>query len=93
MLDVLKRMGRKSDLTPHGCRSTFRDWAAEETAVPDEVCEMALGHTVADKVQRAYRRGDLLAKRTALMQAWADYLDPAGASDGKVIGRIGVSRG
>ena len=61
-LQLLKRLGR-SDLTVHGFRSSFRDWAAERTAYPNEVAEMALAHAVPDKVEAAYRRGDLLAKR------------------------------
>jgi integrase len=72
MLKVLERMGR-SDLTVHGFRSTFRDWSAEQTKFPNEVIEMALAHTVADKVEAAYRRGDLLEKRRLLMHAWANY--------------------
>ena len=51
----------------------FRDWAAERTAFPREVAEMALGHTIGDKVEAAYRRGDLFEKRRKLMDAWADY--------------------
>jgi integrase len=58
MLQLLRRMGR-ADLTAHGFRSTFRDWAAELTQFPREVVEMALAHTVSDKVEAAYRRGDL----------------------------------
>jgi integrase len=72
MLMLLRRMGR-SDLTAHGFRSTFRDWAAEQTSFPHEVCEMALAHTVADAVERAYRRGDLVEKRRQLMVAWANF--------------------
>lgn len=60
--------------TLHGCRSTFRDWTAERTAFPSEVAEMALAHAVANPVEAAYRRGDLLKKRTTMMQAWAGYL-------------------
>ncbi|MCJ2044762.1 integrase arm-type DNA-binding domain-containing protein [Methylobacterium sp. J-078] len=70
MLELLKRMDR-SDLTVHGFRSTFRDWAAETTAFASEVVEMALAHIVSDKVEAAYRRGDLLLKRRELMEAWA----------------------
>lgn len=73
MLALLqKRMGR-SDLTVHGFRSTFRDWAAEQSTFPNEVVEMALAHTIDDPTEAAYRRGDLYEKRTRLMQAWADY--------------------
>jgi integrase len=71
-LTLLKRMGR-GDLTVHGFRSTFRDWAAEQTAFPRDVAEMALAHTVKDKVEAAYRRGDLFEKRRELMDAWAEY--------------------
>jgi len=59
--------------TAHGFRSSFRDWAAETTSYPGEVCEMALAHAVGDAVEAAYRRGDLFAKRAALMQDWASY--------------------
>lgn len=71
---VLRRMGR-ADITVHGFRSTFRDWCAESVAnsFPREVCEHALAHSLPDKVEAAYRRGDLLEKRVKLMQAWADY--------------------
>jgi integrase len=71
---VLRRMERK-DITVHGFRSTFRDWCAESVAnsFPREVCEHALAHSLPDKIEAAYRRGDLIEKRTLLMQAWADY--------------------
>jgi integrase len=72
MLAVLKRMER-GDLTAHGFRSSFRDWAAERTKFPPEVAEMALAHTVGDKVEAAYRRGDLLQKRRQIMEAWARF--------------------
>ncbi|KLU22239.1 integrase [Caballeronia mineralivorans PML1(12)] len=74
MLKLLERM-KRDDLTTHGFRSTFRDWAAECTAFPSEVAEMALAHAIRDKTESAYRRGDLLDKRRGLMQAWADYID------------------
>lgn len=69
---VLRRMGR-GDLTAHGFRSTFRDWAAERTNYAAELAEMALAHAVPSKVEAAYRRGDMLTKRYALMHAWADF--------------------
>src|SRR6266481_8090862 len=72
MLAVLKRMGR-GDLTAHGFRSTFRDWAAECTNFPREVVEMALAHSIESKVEAAYRRGDLFHKRRQLMEAWARF--------------------
>jgi integrase len=70
---VLKRMGR-GDLTAHGFRSTFRDWAGESTAHPREVIEAALAHRLKDKAEAAYARGDLFAKRRRLMEDWAAYL-------------------
>ena len=72
MLQLLRRMER-ADITAHGFRSTFRDWAAERTAFPSEVAEMALAHSVGDKVEAAYRRGDLFEKRRQLMDAWATF--------------------
>jgi integrase len=72
MAKVLQRMGR-DDITVHGFRSTFRDWAAERTNYPGEVVEMALAHAVSDKVEAAYRRGDLFEKRHRLMAEWATY--------------------
>jgi integrase len=69
---TLRRMGR-GDLTTHGFRSTFRDWVAERTNFPAEVAEMALAHTVGDKVAAAYRRGDLFQKRRQLADAWAKF--------------------
>jgi integrase len=72
MLAVLKRMGR-GELTAHGFRSTFRDWAAECTNFPREVVEMALAHAIENKVEAAYRRGDLFQKRRQLMEAWAGF--------------------
>ncbi len=69
---VLRRMGR-ADLTVHGFRSTFRDWAAESTGYAREVAEMALAHTIGDKVEAAYRRGDLFEKRRRLMDDWARF--------------------
>jgi len=74
MLKLLGRMDR-GDLTAHGFRSSFRDWAAECTHFPAEVVEMALAHTVGDKVEAAYRRGDLFQKRRDLMEAWARYCE------------------
>lgn len=71
-LQLLKRM-KRSDLTAHGFRSTFRDWAAERTAFSRDVAEMALAHTIGDKVEAAYRRGDLFDKRRELMEAWASF--------------------
>lgn len=83
MLATLKRMGR-GDVTVHGFRSTFRDWAAESTAYPNHVVEMALAHAVGDKVEAAYRRGDLFEKRRRLMDEWARYCARAPAAAGSV---------
>jgi integrase len=69
MLKLLQRMGR-TDLTVHGFRSTFRDWASEATNHDRDVVEMALAHTIGNSVESAYRRGDLLAKRAKLMTDW-----------------------
>lgn len=68
---VLRRM--KVAAVPHGFRSTFRDWCAEQTDYPREVAEMALAHAIGSKVEAAYRRGDLFGKRTQLMQDWAIF--------------------
>lgn len=68
---VLRRLD--VDAVPHGFRSTFRDWVAERTAYPNEVAEMALAHAVGNKVEAAYRRGDLFEKRLAMMNDWAEF--------------------
>lgn len=70
-LQLMKRMDESA--VPHGFRSTFRDWASETTSFPHDVCEMALAHTIKNKAEAAYRRGDLFEKRRLLMQAWADH--------------------
>ncbi|HMJ40790.1 MAG TPA: integrase arm-type DNA-binding domain-containing protein [Pseudolabrys sp.] len=72
MLKLLERM-KRDDLTVHGFRSTFRDWASEQTNFAGEVAEAALAHVVGDKTEAAYRRGDLFEKRRRLMAAWAEY--------------------
>ena len=72
ILQTLRRMGR-DDLMVHGFRSTFRDWAEERTAFSGTLAEAALAHVVGDKVEAAYRRGDLFEKRRKLMDAWAQY--------------------
>lgn len=84
MLMMLRRMGR-GDLTVHGFRSTFRDWAAERTNFPSEVAEAALAHTIGNKVEAAYRRGDLFEKRRSLMDAWATYCQTEKSVGGAVI--------
>jgi integrase len=71
-LMALRRMGLKA--TVHGFRSAFRDWAAERTNFPREICEAALAHLVKDKTEAAYRRGDLLEKRQELMAVWGTFV-------------------
>ncbi len=71
----------KDICTPHGFRSSFRDWAAEETSFPGEVVEMALAHAITNKTEAAYRRGQLLAKRFELMEAWAQFACPSQTVD------------
>jgi integrase len=79
---LLRRM--KVDVTVHGFRSGFRDWSAECTSYAHEVAEMALAHTIENKVERAYRRGDLFDKRRRLMDDWATYCASDGAAGAKV---------
>lgn len=81
-LQILASMG-KSDLTAHGFRSTFRDWAAEQTSFLSEVAELALAHSVGSKVEQSYRRGDQFEKRRQLANAWERYC--AGRSFGTVV--------
>jgi integrase len=75
MPELLKTM--RPGITVHGFRSSFRDWAAETTNFPNHVVEMALAHTIGDRVERAYRRGDLFVKRVKLMESWALYCEKA----------------
>jgi integrase len=81
-LKIAKRLS--ADVTAHGMRSTFKDWASECTSFPNEVSEMALAHAIPSAVEGAYRRGDLFNKRAALMQAWADYCGSVAAGDNVV---------
>jgi integrase len=74
LLMLLRRMGR-GDITTHGFRSTFKEWAAERTNFANEVSEMALAHAVSDKVEAAYRRGDLFEKRRRIMDDWATFCE------------------
>jgi integrase len=71
MADLMKAMG--VTVTVHGFRSSFRDWAAECTSYPREVCEMALAHSIPNRIEASYRRGDLLEKRRRLMNEWSKY--------------------
>ena len=78
-LMTIRRMGRSC--TAHGFRSTFRDWAAERTNFSREVCEMALAHTISNKVEAAYLRGDIFEKRRALMATWAAFVTSGRSAD------------
>ncbi len=90
MASVLHRMGR-DDITVHGFRSTFRDWAAERTNYPNHVVEQALAHVVGNKVEAAYRRGDLFEKRRRLMADWARYIGKGATPGARVVSlRTGV---
>lgn len=80
---VMKRMG--VDAVPHGLRSSFRDWAGERTNFPRDLCEMALAHTIADKSEAAYRRGDMVERRRQMMDAWAKFLSTPVAQGKKVV--------
>ena len=75
LADVMKAMGRRE--TVHGFHSSFSDWAADNTAFPQEVREQALADAIPNKVEAAYRRGALLEKRRQLMTEWATYCDAA----------------
>jgi len=77
---TMRRMVRELGIAavPHGFRSSFRDWAAECTEAPREVCELALAHVNRDRVEAAYRRTDLFERRRALMEQWAVFLDRTG---------------
>ena len=72
MLELLRGM-RGKGVTVHGFRSSFRDWAGNETNFPRELCEQALAHVIGDKAEQAYRRSDALERRRKLMDAWAAY--------------------
>lgn len=82
MAMLLRRM--KVEITVHGFRSAFRDWAAERTSYAHEVAEMALAHTISSATERAYRRGDLFEKRSRLMDEWAAFCTSAPAGSASV---------
>jgi integrase len=84
LLMLLRRMGHGS-ITAHGFRSSFRDWCAERTNFPSEVAEMALGHAVGDKVEAAYRRGDLFEKRRQLMDSWSAFCSMPSTDSARVV--------
>lgn len=87
---VLRRMGR-TDITVHGFRSTFRDWAAESTNYPRDLAEMALAHTIDNKVEAAYRRGDMLQKRFRMMNDWAKFCAVKFQTSGAVLALRGAT--
>lgn len=89
-LEMLKRF--KVDTTVHGLRSSFRNWVSEQTTFSSELAEMALGHSVGNEVERSYLRTDLLDRRRALMQAWADYISKAPPKQAAVVTAIGAAR-
>jgi integrase len=92
MSELLKGMGYSPDVaTVHGFRSTFKDWASEQTAYPNELSEMAMAHTVSDKVEAAYRRGDMRDKRRRMMADWASYCDGKAIGGDNVV-KIGAGR-
>ena len=72
---VLRRM-KIENATVHGFRSSFRDWAGNETGYPRELIETALAHVIGNQAEQAYRRSDALEKRRKLMEAWASYCEP-----------------
>ncbi|MEM8617222.1 MAG: integrase arm-type DNA-binding domain-containing protein [Pseudomonadota bacterium] len=84
LLAVIRRMGR-GDVTTHGFRSTFRDWAGDNTAFPREVAEAALAHTIRDEAEAAYRRGDALEKRRKLMEVWANFCGKEDSAEPSVV--------
>jgi len=80
MLMLLERMGKRGAITSHGFRSTFSDWASEVSPYSSELRETALAHTIGNKAEAAYRRGDALEKRRAMMEAWAQWCEPKAAN-------------
>jgi len=97
MSELLNGMGYEPNVaTVHGFRSTFKDWCSEQTAYPNELSEIAMAHTVSDKVEAAYRRGDMRQKRARLMANWAAFCgrNPHGRSvrQGSSVIAIGVAK-
>ena len=75
LLSMMRKMPKYADFVPHGFRSTFRDWAAETTEYSNETVELALAHTIQNKVEAAYRRQDQLEKRVCLMSDWEGFIE------------------
>jgi integrase len=80
-MEMMLRRMKVEGVTVHGFRSAFRDWAGNETQFARELAESALAHVIGDKAEQAYRRGDALEKRRALMEAWANYCEPEPGSN------------
>jgi len=85
MRKYLQQDMAKPGLTVHGFRSTFRDWAAEQTNFPREIAEAALAHVLSNKTEAAYQRGDMLERRRMLMEAWANFCSSGAGSARKVL--------
>src|SRR5262249_56855557 len=83
MSTLLRRTGNA--VTPHGCRSSFRTWAGERTNYAREVVEAALAHVIGDASEQAYARGDMLARRRQLMEAWSEYCSKPDTANGVVV--------
>jgi integrase len=81
LLMMLRRI-KRGDITAHGFRSTFSDWASEVSSLSGELRETALAHTIQNKAERAYRRGDALEKRRRMMESWANWCVPRPELDG-----------
>jgi integrase len=88
MRGMRERKEIKTEAVPHGFRSTFRDWAAEQTSFPDEIRKAASGHVVGDQVKEAYQRTDLLDKRRRLMNEWAKFLDHQSPQKTTVVSKL-----
>ena len=87
-MEQVMRRTKSKPFTVHGFRSSFKDWTNETMNIPNELSEAALAHTVGDKVERAYRRGDALARRRKLMEAWARFCEPGTATNVVALRRI-----
>jgi integrase len=89
MVKVMRDAGLS--YVPHGFRSSFRDWVAECTNYPQHVCEMALAHAIENRVEAAYRRGDLFEKRRELMDEWASYATKSQADKASEPGDVQIA--
>jgi integrase len=80
-MDMMLRRMKRNEVTVHGFRSSFRDWAGNVSNFPREIVETALAHVIGDKAEQAYRRSDALEKRRKLMEAWSAYCEPKAAAN------------